>query len=282
VKIRSLIHKHPVWSFFLLTYLISWSAWLGGRLLNLNILTFFFSYGPALAAILLSAALEGPSGLLELLRRVFRWRVGLRWYLAAFFIPLGGVLLAVYLSAATGLLQKGLPNWGAIAGPLSLAIFGLAPLGFVVLLGEEIGWRGYAQPKMLERYNPFITSLLVGLGWGVWHWVYLWESSNWRGMIYFVLETMAISLAYTWLFDRTGGSLVVVTLLHTFYDACGYSFLSAAPLPTDTLVVLGVHLLVGAAAVALGGTRWFFAKGRQNEVCSEGVLNDSKDQGADF
>ena len=192
MKIRSLIHKHPVWSFFLLTYLISWSAWLGGRLLNLNILTFFFSYGPALAAILLSAALEGPSGLLELLRRVFRWRVGLRWYLAAFFIPLGGVLLAVYLSAATGLLQKGLPNWGAIAGPLSLAIFGLAPLGFVVLLGEEIGWRGYAQPKMLERYNPFITSLLVGLGWGVWHWVYLWESSSWRGMIYFVLETMAI------------------------------------------------------------------------------------------
>jgi membrane protease YdiL (CAAX protease family) len=265
MKIRCLIHKHSVLSFFLLTYLISWSAWLGGRFLKLSFLTFFFSYGPALAAILLSAALEGQSSLLELLRRVFRWRVGLHWYLAAFFIPFGGGLLAVYLSAAFGLLQKSLPNWWAIAGPLSLAIFGLAPLGFVVLLGEEIGWRGFAQPKLLEKFKPFVTSLLVGLGWGIWHWVYLWESSSFLGMVYFVLETMAISLAYTWLFERTGGSLVVVTLLHTFYDACGYSFVSAAPFPTNTLVVLGVHILVGATAVLLGGVSWFYTKQRPLE-----------------
>jgi CAAX protease family protein len=260
INMRSLIHKYPIWSFFLLTYLISWSAWLGGQWLKLDFLSFFFSYGPALAAILLSAALEGKTGLLELFSRIFRWHVGLRWYLAAFFIPFGGVLAAVYLSAAAGLLERGLPNWWAIARPLSLAIFGLAPLGFVVLLGEEIGWRGFAQPKLLDRYNPFITSLIVGLGWGVWHWVYLWESSSLPGMVYFVLETMAISLAYTWLFDRTGGSLVVVTLLHTFYDACGYSFMSAAPMPTDTLIVLGIHILVGAGALVLGGAGWFWTK----------------------
>jgi membrane protease YdiL (CAAX protease family) len=260
LKIPSSIQKHPVLAFFLLTYLLSWSAWMGGRWLNMSFLSFFFSYGPALAAILLSAAVDGQAGLLELLQRVFRWRVGLRWYLAAFFIPLVGVLLAIYLSAAFGLLEKGLPNWWAIAGPLSLAIFGLVPLGFVVLLGEEIGWRGYAQPKLLERFNPFFTSLLVGLGWGVWHWVYLWESSSLRGMVYFALETMAISLAYTWLFDRTDGSLVVVTLLHAFYDACGYGFVSAAPFPTDTGIVLAVHILVGAAAVVLGGAGWFWRK----------------------
>lgn len=265
MKIRSLIQKHPVLAFFLLTYLISWSAWVGGKWLKLNLLTFFFSYGPALAAILLSAALGGQTGLLDLLRRIFRWRAGLRWYLAAFFIPLGGVLLAIYLSAAAGLLQKSLPNWWTIAGPLSLAIFGLTPLGFVVLLGEEIGWRGFAQPKLLEQFSPFITSLLVGLGWGVWHWVYLWESSSLLGLVYFTLETMAISLAYTWLFDRTGGSLVVVTLLHAFYDACGYGFMAAAPIPTDTLVVLAIHILVGATAVVLGGPGWFWMKRQSKE-----------------
>ncbi len=147
MKIRPLFQTHPVWSFFLLTYLLSWSAWLGSRWFNLNILSFFFSYGPALAAIILSLVVDGQVGLLELFKRVFRWRVGLRWYLAAFFIPLGGALLAVYLSAAAGLLQRGLPDWWAIKGPLSLAIFGLTPLGFVVLLGEEIGWRGFAQPN---------------------------------------------------------------------------------------------------------------------------------------
>jgi membrane protease YdiL (CAAX protease family) len=260
-----LIQKHSVLAFFLLTYLLSWSAWLGGRWLKLGFLSFFYSYGPALAAILLSAALEGQTGLLELLRRVFRWRSRLRWYLAAFFIPFGGVLSAVYLSAAFGLLQKSLPNWIAIAGPLSLAIFGLAPLGFVVLLGEEIGWRGFAQPKLLEKFNPFVTSLLVGLGWGVWHWVYLWESTSFLGIVYFTLETMAISLAYTWIFDRTGGSLVVVTLLHAFYDACGYSFLSAASFPTDTLAVLAIHILIGATAVVLGGAGWFWTKHQQIE-----------------
>jgi len=260
LSFRAFVQKHPVLFFFLLTCLISWSAWLGGKLLKLEILTFFFSYGPALAAFLLTGLLEGKSGLLELFRRVFRWRVGLVWYLVAFLIPFLGGLLAIYLSAAAGLLEKGLPDWKAIAAPLSLAIFGLAPLGFVVLLGEEIGWRGYAQPKLLERFNPFVTSMLVGLAWGIWHWIYLWEDASPLGMVYFVLETMTISLAYTWLFDRTGGSLVVVTLLHTFYDACGFGFMAAAPIQTDTLVVLAVHILAGAVAVILGGSVWFFHK----------------------
>jgi membrane protease YdiL (CAAX protease family) len=260
MKFRTLVQNHPVLAFFLLAFLISWSMWLGGRLLKLDLLTFFFSYGPALAAFLLTGLLEGKSGLLELFRRIFRWRVRLVWYLVAFLIPFLGGLLAVYLSAAAGLLERGLPDWLAIAGPLSLGIFGLTPLGFVVLLGEEIGWRGFAQPKLLERFSPFTTSLLVGLGWGLWHWIYLWESSSWLGMVYFVLETMAISLAYTWLFDRTGGSLVVVTLLHAFYDACGFSFMAAAPIPPDTPIVLAIHILVGVIAVALGGMGWFFHK----------------------
>jgi membrane protease YdiL (CAAX protease family) len=64
------------------------------------------------------------------------------------------------------------------------------------------------------------------------------------GVIYFALEMMSISLAYTGVFDRTGGSLRVVTLLHAFYDTYGYSFLRAAPFPTDTLIVMAVHILI--------------------------------------
>jgi len=60
-------------------------------------------------------------------------------------------------------------------------------------------------------------------------------------------------------------SLLVVMLLHTFYDACRFSFLSAAPMPTDTLIVLDVHILVRAGAVVLGGVGWFWSKPWQAE-----------------
>jgi hypothetical protein len=63
---------------------------------------------------------------------------------------------------------------------------------------------------------------------------------------------------------------VVVTLLHAFYDACGYSFVSAAPFPTGTWVVLAVHILAGAAAVVLGGSGWFWRKYQPAESHLEG------------
>lgn len=153
------------------------------------------------------------------------------------------------------------PDWVAIAPRIGLAILSLTVLLFVLLLGEEVGWRGFAQPHMLTRYSPLVTTLVIGIVWGVWHIPGLLLRTNPLApheIIIFILETTLMSLAYTWLYKETQGSLVVVNLLHTFYDAIGYSFLRVVPMETGSLLLLAAHVLVCGAALLLGGVKWFW------------------------
>jgi CAAX protease family protein len=262
IPIKHTLQKHPALTFFALTYTISWGTALAGKLPPLSFLRWISSYGPALAAILLSAALFGNEGLLELFRRIFRWRVGLRWYLAAFLVPFSIVILGIVLLPLT-MDWPNRPNWLAIAPRLALVILGLTLLGFPALLGEEIGWRGFAQPHLQAHYSPLVTSLVIGVAWGIWHvplYALYTTPMGFSAAVIFTLETTLISLAYTWLYKETQGSLVVVNLLHSFYDAIGFTFLRVMPAHTDSLLLLALHALVGGAAVLLGGAEWFWKK----------------------
>jgi membrane protease YdiL (CAAX protease family) len=263
MQAKRTLQKHPALTFFALTYAFSWGMVLAGLRPELSFLTWLGSYGPALVAILLSAVLFGNQGLMDLLQRIFRWRVGLRWYLAAFLIPLVIVILGVVLYPLTVEDWPNRPDWIAIFPRLVLAIFSFTLVAFMMLLGEEIGWRGFAQPHLLTRYSPLVTSLVIGVAWGVWHLPIMWlrePDMKLSAAMIFTLETTLISLAYTWLYKETQGSLVVITLLHTFYDAIGYTFLWLVPVKTDSLLLLALHALVAGAALLLGGVRWFWQR----------------------
>jgi membrane protease YdiL (CAAX protease family) len=194
---------------------------------------------------------QGGAGIRRLLRRIVLWRVGVRWYLFALVgIPAITVLGALVLPGV-------LATWQAPASSLLL----IYPVSFVVSLiiggplGEEIGWRGFALPRLQRAQGPLVGSLILGLLWAFWHLPYFWmpEWGTPKGttldIVWFVLADVALTIVYTWVFNNTKGSLLIVILVHASNDAFFINQLFRAPIVTDSLVPFVVGF--GAAAVLL-------------------------------
>ena len=137
---------------------------LGG--LSPDLLIFPAAYSPTLIAIILTAILGRWVGIRRLFVNVFRWRVGVKWWLVSFL-----AYPAVWLTVAIALhfLKHEPIHWEAwfVKAPVTVLT------GFIFTdsggLGEETGWRGFALPRLLERFNPVIAGLIVGFFFGVWH-----------------------------------------------------------------------------------------------------------------
>ena len=134
--------KHRLIAFFVLAYLLTW--WIYPVLKVSPLLGIFGLFGPALAAIIVAAVTAGKSGVKALLSRVVRWRVGLPWYVIALGLP---TLLSLATAGLNYLL--GAPAFVQVG---SLTVFDLVL--FVLVVGEELGWRGYALPRLLEKRSP--------------------------------------------------------------------------------------------------------------------------------
>jgi membrane protease YdiL (CAAX protease family) len=182
-------------------------------------------------------------------RRAFRahltrWRVGLRWYLAAVvLVPsayLAGVALATFWD-------------GSIR--FHVERFALLPLFLVTSLGEEIGWRGYALPRLSRGLSPLASSVVLGVAWAAFHWV-AWgqnPSRPWGYLMAGTLSLTAMSVVMTWLFHRTGGSVVVMVVLHATYDlvSVGVVPLSETGVPLLAFALSGTVLALLAVLLVL-------------------------------
>jgi len=215
--------------------------------------------GPTLAAILVTAATEGREGVRRLLGRLVLWRVGVRWYLFA----LLGVPLIMLLGFLAYVMSP--PDLGALGGPAYALLY---VLGFVLtmLLGgpllEEIGWRGFALPRLQRRYGPLVAAFVLGVLWALWHLpqflVPTWAASSGgggvSGIALFVLAAVAFSVVLSWVFNNTRASLLVVVLVHTSIDAfsatMGTVFPTAATSAWPMIIGFG-----GAAVVLIAATR---------------------------
>ncbi len=170
---KGLLARHPLISFFVLAFAFSWIAWspwvlsedgvgllpykLGAATGLLNAAATFL--GPAVAAFIMTATTEGRVGIRRLLRRIVLWRVGLRWYLLAFIgVPLVMTLGTIIVPGGLASLQ--------FLGPGYVLTY-LVTFVFVLLiggpLGEEIGWRGFALPRMQPLHGPLVGSIILGL-----------------------------------------------------------------------------------------------------------------------
>jgi membrane protease YdiL (CAAX protease family) len=218
--------------FFVLTYAFTWLAWLpmvftgqeNGLLLIVG------TFGPTLVALLLTGIETGRAGLRDLLRRLLAWRVGALWYVFSFLMPPAVVLAALGIHA---LLGGEIPPFND-PGQLYLVIPVFLYVLFLSVLGEEIGWRGYALPRLQARGNALVASLVVGLVWGLWHLPTFFTPGNFHKEIplsLFVLQDVALAIVLTWMYNGTGGSLVNVHLFH----AATNTTLGVLPiLPMDT------------------------------------------------
>ena len=225
------VRRHPLLAYFGLAFLWTWALLVpfaldsnpAGLGLFPGVLpdgAFFIAFvlatfGPLLAGLLVTGALEGRAGIRRLLGRIVQWRVGLRWYLAAllsFFI----VFLAAY-----SLVYQGAPLVAlAQQWPLLFTAFlpGVLVQLIVPALGEEPGWRGFALPRLQAQWGPVGGSLVLGLLHGFWHlpvmFTLLLGPFSLSGLAAFVLTAAGGTFIYTWIYNHTRGSVLIAMLIH--------------------------------------------------------------------
>ena len=173
--------------------------------------------GPALAAIAATVGESGWAGAQALLARAARWRVHPLWYAVAILLPAFVMLLAFLL-------------WRVLGGPQLAAPPTMAwlcvPILIIVLtipaLFEEVGWRGYALPRLQSRSNTLVASLILGLIHALYHlplWFIPGQGFDTLPFPYYVLLTTGLSVLFGWLYNSTGGSVLIVALLHAAINA---------------------------------------------------------------
>ena len=152
-----MVRRFPLVAYFVLAYALTW--WVYPLLRFSPLIGLFGLFGPALAAIIVTGITEGRAGVKALVGRTVRWRVPLPWYLVALGLPAALALMAAGLYVLVG------PGTSIQLARLSVLDFVLV----ILVVGEELGWRGYALPKLLAKRSPLIASLIIGVLWGAWH-----------------------------------------------------------------------------------------------------------------
>jgi len=188
-----------------------------GPISNNNPFVMILIYAPTIAGLTLTIIFEGWSGLVALFKRgVFFTKP--KWLLIAIFIiPL---VLLVYglFTYLTGIGASSF-NWIAYFGTFPLLIFSLNIFTDAGPLGEELGWRGYALPRLLQLHSPIVATSILSVFWTIFHLVaFLSEGTNQFGMsfIWFTLFCFSVSFIMTWLYMNTGGNWIVSGVLQHY------------------------------------------------------------------
>jgi membrane protease YdiL (CAAX protease family) len=275
--IKAFVKSHPLLSYFALVFAISWGTILivaGGPSgisansqpseMQLPFVYLAMLLGPSVAGILLTGLVYGKAGFRDLLTRMTRWRVGARWYAVALLtLPLlvTAVLLALSLSS-----PEFLPGILTTSDKAAFLLSGIAA-GLMVGIFEELGWTGFAIPRLLARRGVLATGLIVGMLWGAWHFpVFFWGGGSSSGAlplgIYLFVLLFSILPAYrvlmVWVYDRTQESLLVAMLMHASLAASQFiiiplALVGVASVTLDLLLIAALWVFVGAVALANHG-----------------------------
>jgi membrane protease YdiL (CAAX protease family) len=235
--------RHRLVAFFGLTFLLSWWSW---PFYAVGLApTAFFPCGPLVAALVVIGVADGRAGYRELGARMVRWRVGWTWWLVAAGTPLA--VLAVATAANVVLWDAPAPVLAGLAWTqlaLGAAIRLVNPLDGP--LGEEPGWRGYALPLLQARRSPLASAAVLGVLVMLWH-LPLVVTSQLPAVGLPI--TFAITFVYVWLFNHTGGSVLLTIVFHIAQGTVSYGalgFVGADAARMDYLVgVLWFALAVG-------------------------------------
>jgi uncharacterized protein len=231
MNLKLFVERHPATCYFILTFSISWLGALGLIANKLfhgqsipkmdGILMFpIMLLGPTGASLILTRQTEGKAGLRNLGSSMSRWKLPLKWYLISFLIPPCLILLTLFT----------LKTFISLAFSPNLFYFGLL-FGIPAGIFEEIGWMGYAFPKIRLRHNFISSGLILGFFWGLWHLPVIdflgAASPHGRFLVPFFLAfiaiQMAIRLIIAWIYERTN-SILLAQFMHAVSTGCLATF----------------------------------------------------------
>ena len=250
--------------FLLLAFGITWLFWISAALLQQNVLTFptillhtLGGFGPSIAGVWMIYRSEEKAGRRDFWQRVFSFRlVGAGWtiFILALFplVAFASIQLSflaggpahpytgILLLAAQPVLLITMLLYGIIAGPIS----------------EELGWRGFALDALLARWNPLLASAVLGIAWGVWHLPLFFIAGTPQQALgigtlafwQFQITPLPLSALMTWVYLRTGRSILSAILMHLGFNVTANLFY---PLSAQATIIHLVLMVVLAAATLL-------------------------------
>ena len=223
----NLIKRYPAISQFVLALLIGGvmiAPMVAGVVPSDSMFLLIAAYSASLAGIILTAIVSGKVGLKEMFRRLLIWRAGIGWWVFALIafalMYLGGLVLAALFSGSTVSVNLAQPLY--MFFPLFIMKFFLD-----AGLGEELGWRGFLLPRLQTRYSALVSSIIVGIVWGLWHLPLFmlegmsptYEMGQAWGVVpallgYTVVVVIPYSILFTWMYNNTKGSLLLAFVFH--------------------------------------------------------------------
>jgi membrane protease YdiL (CAAX protease family) len=206
--------------------------------------------GPVLAALVVTALVWGRAGLRDLLARVARWRMPLRWWAAAL-SPLAFLGVALLVALAANKLPRA-SDFGRYSGLPAVGVVVVWVIVILLSFGEETGWRGFALPLLQRRYGALAAALLVTPIWAVWHLPFFFTVATYRnfppaGYVGFVFGLACGSIVLTWLYNGTGGSVLACAVWHGLYNLATGTAAATGTIQavTSAFVYIQAFLLVG-------------------------------------
>lgn len=264
----SLLRRHPLFAYFAIAYLITWTLLLPLALAARGVIALRLppalhalgALGPLLAAFVVVRALGGRAAVKDWLSGCVKWRVAPVWWLLAIGSPL--ILFAV---STLGVRLAGgpwpdfqrlsLPGYANAQWLLDVLFVGTFAYG----LGEEPGWRGFALPRLEARHGPLLGTLILTPFWALWHWPAFLYRATYQGgaptVVGFLFGLLAGAIVLTFLYDGSGRSLLLVILFHALINI---AIQIAAVVSTPVVAVMNVLIAVGAVAIAT----WWLRGGR--------------------
>lgn len=249
-RIGGFIRRRPLLSYFLLTYFITWSGvlaavgpeYLKGEEIQFSdgmLMLAAMLAGPCVAGLVCTRVVEGRTGLRNLFSRMRRWRVGIRWYSAAVLIP--PALILTTLGALSRVSSEFIPGFTP-----ALIVGGLLA-GYL----EEIGWTGFATPRMRSHYGGLVTGVILGMAWGAWHFAadFLGAAdtfgASWlpRFLAMWIAGMTATRILMVWVYSNTE-SVLLIQIMHA--SSTGFLlYLSPSPIsPANEAAWFAVYAAV--------------------------------------
>jgi membrane protease YdiL (CAAX protease family) len=213
------LRKHPITGFLLLTFvasyligtplLMAYLAWAPAQplILRTYLSRVFVVYGPGCASLLMTFACHGRGGVVLLLKRLIPRVSDLPWALLILAAGFGSAALALKSSGAfTAQFAEAIgAAGGLLAGHFALQIL-------VIAVGEELGWRGWLLPRLLERVSRLRATLIVAAVWGFWHGPLLFSGMSAAAL--FLCSTLGLSFLFTWIWSHGSERLFLIVVAH--------------------------------------------------------------------
>jgi len=257
------VTRHPLASFFFIAYAVSWTVavplalqaqgFLPGHLpWSLHYLT---AFGPAAAAFLVARLIREPEAAVQraestsIARSVLWWTIG-------FGSPL---LLFVIAQAAARIVGQAVPMWTSL-GHLNflpdLRVMAWGLWFFTSGLGEELGWRGFALPRLQRTHSAMTSTLLLSIGWAGWHlpaffYVPSYTAIGLRILPGFFFGVLAGAIVLTWLYNSSGGSVMAAVLWHG-----SFNFVTASPNAAGLVAAVASTLVIVWAVAVVWRYDW--------------------------